>query len=66
MVGMQCIMDYKVCDPEDVARGGGTLSSIMHVPNLRHLIYILIGLCHSNKLLNYNIIEVWPITLTIA
>jgi hypothetical protein len=48
-------MDYKVRDPEGTAaRGGGTLSSIMHMPTMQHLIYILvlIGLCHSNKRLN--------------
>ena len=38
-------MDYKLRDPECVARGGGggTLKSIMHVPTMQHLIYILIG-----------------------
>ena len=32
-------MDYKARDPEGVARGGGALSSIMHVPTMQHLIY---------------------------
>ena len=35
-------MDYKVRDPEGIAQGGGTLLSIMHVPTMQHLIYILI------------------------
>ena len=36
-------MDYKAHDPEGAARGGGALQSIMHVPTMRYLIYILIG-----------------------
>jgi hypothetical protein len=41
--GRQCIKDYKVRYPEGVARGGRTLSSIMYVPTMRYLIYILHG-----------------------
>ena len=36
-------MDYEARDPEGAAQGGGAFSSIMHVPTMRHLIYILIG-----------------------
>ena len=35
-------MDDKAHDPEGAARGGGALSSIMHVPTMQHLIYVYI------------------------